>query len=927
MDTPKFSLVHINIRGLRSNLDNLSNYLSSHNYPEIVTLNETKLNVNQEICVPNYICIARKEKRGCQHGSLILKRNDINDVVSIGELNQFQEEVIGIRINGNSTRPTINVITYYNPPNTAVNPSILRVCRSLRGRSIITGDLNCKHVAWGSTKNDQHGHALLKSINDNQLFVLNDGSMTRYDPSSGKEQVLDLMLTNGDFLPNFSAWNVDEDIGSDHYPIRATFSLNLSVGHTEMYRSMKNTDWKEFKTLLSDVQTTSPSTAEEIDVAVEHVTKRIINAFELTCPLRQKRHHKSSSFTSQMVSMVREKRRLRRLKSEAKRQDDDLTVAELQRKINKINYDLKKEQKLQQKQHVRSLCHELNTEKNTTKIFGLFDKIRGRRTKPEAHCNISDNGATASTDKDKAELFAKRLERLHQTRDDPAFNQEWKASVEDHVLSRKNIFCVDKNGQYLDPELGDDNRLLTSISQDEIREQLTRCKNRSAPGEDGLSYAVLKRLPNNVVSSIQSLFNASLTIGYFPEEWKTAAIKMVPKHGKDNKEAKNWRPISLISCLGKLFERIVTSRLSSYLESEKLLSPSQSGFRKGRMTTEQLFRLSEDAHSFIKKKGITAALFLDAEAAFDQAWHDAIRYKLDKLNLPHRFIRLLSSFLTDRKLKVKVGKEVSQEVKMKAGTPQGSCLSPLLYIILVNDVPAITQTGSIGQFADDIGLWSSAFTTGAAVSRLQKSVNEVEGWCRRWRIKLNGSKSNLLLISRLNKKTDESHCIQLFNDIVRPCSSARYLGIQFDEKLRFKEHFKEIESKAASRLNLFKLLVKSGVANVTLIRLYKIYVRPLFEYGSVSFLPARIMSLQRIQNEFIRLCLRLPAYIRTDLVHQSAGLQMLKNRLSMLNNSLLQKMLKLEDIQKTVEKSLAVVPLNNYKSPLDFLIDQKTKAL
>ena len=87
------------------------------------------------------------------------------------------------------------------------------------------------------------------------------------------------------------------------------------------------------------------------------------------------------------------------------------------------------------------------------------------------------------------------------------------------------------------------------------------------------------------------------------------------------------------------------------------------------------------------------------------------------------------------------------------------------------------------------------------------------------------------------------------------------------------------------------------------------------------------MSLQRIQNEFIRLCLRLPAYIRTDLVHQSAGLQMLKNRLSMLNNSLLQKMLKLEDIQKTVEKSLAVVPLNNYKSPLDFLIDQKTKAL
>ena len=301
---------------------------------------------------------------------------------------------------------------------------------------------------------------------------------------------------------------------------------------------------------------------------------------------------------------------------------------------------------------------------------------------------------------------------------------------------------------------------------------------------------------------------------------------MVPKPGKNHKEAKNWRPISLLSCLGKLYERIITSRLNAYLEQKNLLSIFQSGFRKGRMTSEQLFRLSEDSHSFIKKRGITAALFLDAEAAFDQAWHDAIRYKLHKLGLPHRFVRLVSSFLTDRKVKVRVGQEESEEILMKAGTPQGSCLSPLLYIILVNDIPDINQSSSLGQFADDICLWASAFTFNGAISRLQLAVNTLEGWCRRWRIKLNGTKSNLLLFHRLPEAPRDNLCIQLFNDIIRPCDSAKYLGVQFDNKLKFNDHFKDVESRATSRLNIFKLLAKNGVDNCTLVRL-------LFGYSSL----------------------------------------------------------------------------------------------
>ena len=919
MDRADFQIVHVNIRGLRANRENLIHYLEEKHFPDLVTLNETKLNINQQISIPNYDCVARKERRGCQHGSLILKRKDIQDVVAINEMNQFHEEVIGVRLNGNSLRPSINVICYYNPPNCSINPSILRVCRQLSGRTVVTGDLNCKHVSWGSTRNDKQGRELLQSINDNHFYLLNDGSKTRYDPHSGQEQALDLIISNGNFINDFVSWSVDEDIGSDHFPIRATFSYMHGNRCEETYRNMKKTDWAEFQSLLSNIQPSLPKTASELDEAVVYITKKIQESFEQSCPLQKKRNRATTSFTKEMIALVKEKRKLRRLKAEARLSNDTAGVAMLQKFINKLNNELKKRQIIQQKQRIRTLCNELNSEKDSARFYHLFDVIRGQKTKTNAHCDVSDDGNVASTDGEKAKLFAKRLERLHQIREDSSFDDSWKLSTEAFVHERKHIFDVDMQKEYQEAEVGDDDSLMAPISREEIKEQLRYCKNRSAPGDDTLNYVILKKLPENIILQLQVLFNASMTLGYFPTNWKKATVKMVPKPGKNHREAKNWRPISLLSCLGKLYERIITSRLSAYLEQKNLLSIFQSGFRKGRMTSEQLFRLSEDSHSFIKKRGITAALFLDAEAAFDQAWHDAIRLKLHKLGLPHRFVRLISSFLTDRKVKVRVGQAESEEILMKAGTPQGSCLSPLLYIILVNDIPTINQSSSLGQFADDICLWAGAFTFNGAISRLQLAVNILEGWCRKWRIKLNGAKSNLLLIHRLPDAPNDNLCIQLFNDIIRPCDSAKYLGVQFDNKLKFKDHFQDVESRATSRLNLFKLLAKNGVDNKTLIRLYKVYVRPLFEYGSLSFLAANLNQLQRIQNEFLRISLRLPRYLRNELIHQSAGIPKLKDRLIELNCRLMQKMSVHETVKESINNSKGVIPLNGYLSPLDVL--------
>ena len=166
----QYRIIHINIRGIRSNKVNLEHYLEEHGFPEIVTLNETMLNVNKNIKIKGYYCAARREPIG---GS------GKQDIVEIDFLkSQFQEEVLGIEILGNKDRPNLNIVTYYNPPGDRVNPGIF--CKTLYNNisTVITGDLNCKHLAWGSNTTDPQGSHLADTLEDQNWLFLNDGSKT-----------------------------------------------------------------------------------------------------------------------------------------------------------------------------------------------------------------------------------------------------------------------------------------------------------------------------------------------------------------------------------------------------------------------------------------------------------------------------------------------------------------------------------------------------------------------------------------------------------------------------------------------------------------------------------------------------------------------------------------------------------------------------
>ena len=291
---------------------------------------------------------------------------------------------------------------------------------------------------------------------------------------------------------------------------------------------------------------------------------------------------------------------------------------------------------------------------------------------------------------------------------------------------------------------------------------------------------------------------------------------------------------------------------------------------------------------------------------------------------------VLHSFLDSRSLKVLHNGIWSETVELKAGTPQGACLSPILYLIFVNDlIPSLNLSlSSASQYADDIGLWTSNGSVKEAERQLQLELSKVEEWCRKWHVSLHPAKSKLIMFTKCPRHKIEMPAgpsILISGETVLSVQEADFLGLTFDVRMTWEPQTRKMLTRAYKRLNLLRSIaaLTTKPNPNTLLTLYKSTIRSIFEYSAICFITAadcHLQKLQLIQNQALRLVLATPAYISTKDLHDCSGIQPLQQHLTDFAQKRLTLMKRISPIiASTIQEHQKVKHIKENPSILDII--------
>ena len=241
----------------------------------------------------------------------------------------------------------------------------------------------------------------------------------------------------------------------------------------------------------------------------------------------------------------------------------------------------------------------------------------------------------------------------------------------------------------------------------ELNCAIRQLKNKKAPGKDGISNEMIRHLGSVAKQKLLDICNLSWNTEEFPTSWKEAIIIPILKKGKERHSKTSYRPISLLSCPGKTTERMVNRRLQHHLETNGLLSPSKSDFRKNRSTEDQVTQLTQDIENGFQQKTKTLAVFVDLTKAFNKVWKESLHFKLLRKRVCGYMYSWIQSYLFKRSARVRLDGQTSSSVKIREGVPQGGVISPTLFIIFIDDIcDQLSSNISRELHADDIALWT-----------------------------------------------------------------------------------------------------------------------------------------------------------------------------------------------------------------------------
>jgi len=803
------NFMHLNIHYLFPKFDEIKHLLDENNEIDVLGLGETFLSSSfsdSEFQLKNYQLFRRD--RQSNGGGIVVYVKSNYPCIQRHDLEIDSVESIWLEFKCEKQKSFI-VGYVYRPPSSAASwntdmEKILEKVYCQNKEIILFGDINYNFV--NSETSNVTWNNITNAFNLTQLV----DKPTRV--TSTTSTIIDHVYSN--YPCDITDINVPVLSLSDHFPVCFTRKANAKNSvkkgplHQKInYRSLSNFNEASF---IDDLEMQPWSDIDQLndpDSAIDLFIKLFSNVLNSHAPNKQKRVkyiQQPDWFNSNITAAIK-KRDL------AKKANDVPQYKFWREEVKKVIVKSKKEN-----------CTQTINEKdrNPKKLWkNLSDLIGKSNTQQHTNYINDDNGNPIMDHQESAEAFNSFFCNIFQRVDSvTTITDQNKTILKEHVAKH-----LEDSVQFEIPP----------ITEQFIKKSLSALDERKATGLDGINAKFLKMSASVISKPLEKVFNMSIEKGTFPSIFKEAKVTPIFKKGSKS-DKNNYRPISILPVLSKIYEKHVSNHLQNFLEENNLIHTQQSGFRKKHNCETALTATIDNWIKAIDENKIVGSIFLDLTKAFDLVNHSLLLNKLQLYQFSSKSQKWFASYLKDRSQRVCVSGKLSKSSAITSGVPQGSVLGPILFIMYINDLPLHLQNSTTDMFADDTTVSAIGKSVDEVQSTLQNELKVAESWCETNTMIPNAQKTKSMFISASrhvqNKvQTISNQNLLLQGQLIEKSSSEKLLGVHIDKHLSWKVHVENTLKKCNSLLYL--LLRIRYFINVHVRKLFfNAYILPHLDY-------------------------------------------------------------------------------------------------
>lgn len=811
-----------------------------------------------------YTVYQKNQFQEANDGVAIAVRSTLRHII----IDDYDENYLAVKIDTNLGQ--LVLATGYQPPRRPILPlqSMLQIFR--RNLPVIfIGDLNARHSLLGHQNNPNSAGEAIATL-------LRRGTVQHHGPdfktfiTTRAKGTPDIILTNDNIVHNMHI-KQGPITTSDHIPVLVTLSSSpIQVPITPRFNK-KLANWDGFK---AELEPNEPPEMEgkllaEIDTEMDKWFRLVERAMGNNIPITGYVTLPHPQITNEIRQTINNCKLVQQI---AARQGWNPALRNM---MAGLQTSLQTTFKEARQENWNNLILNTDIQHGNPEAFWKNVKNMMGTTKENIVYLLDPQGNKLKTQEEQVAEFKRVWSKVYNmtANENADFCQQTEIMVEEYLDSTERHSTYERVSlERLSPE----DELLRPIKPDDILLKIRQQKSRKAPGKSKIDKEILTKLPRNMIKSLTSILNACLAAGYFPDRFKIAIIKLILKSGKSPTNSNNYRPISLLETVGKIFEKLLNERFRNFLEQNDKFNKKQHAYRKNRGTATAIALAYETIATCQQNREQCNVVFRDVSKAFDRVWHRGLKYKLCQLEMPRSFTALLCNFLDGRKAIIQVGDHQTEPFQINCGVPQGSAIAPTLYSYYTSDLGDLPHCNYV-IYADDVTQIIKYPGKSKHFLKLytERAILALNNYEKRWKIKTNQDKFQILHISKKNPLP-----INIDGTDIRFTNKVKLLGLTL-KRTGIGAHVKE--KKQQANVALKKLKRFSNMRDTTKLHLFKALIRPILEYPVIPLNTLRASNwkeLQRIQNKSLRwVAGERPPYTRDSAtLHQEYDIRPLNQR-------------------------------------------------